>query len=200
MHPVILATRSINSATGVLGLQKAAIDIQHQTVQLTEEGEKVYRRINTMAPRVVEMRRCYPDRNIRRSSDCDPDRKNCLARQCSCTYADFRDFVALRHTLQSLNARFDAIARACRDLRQLYAHVIEPKTGALLEQIDTLRWLAQILELTGDLSSSQALLMDMPGYFSYSGSPLVLRLTFGREPQEEVTLRPLPRSNHTPRR
>ncbi len=197
MHPVTLATQSINSSTGVLGLQKAAIDIQHQTVKLIEEGEKVYRRINTMTPRVMEMRSRYPDHSIRQSSDCDPDRRNCLARQCSCTYADFRDFVALSRTLQSLNARFDAIACVCRDLRQLYAHIIEPNTRALLGQIDTLRWLAQILELTGDLSSSQALIMDMPGYFFHSGTPLMLRLAFGREPQEEVMLRPLPQSNHT---
>lgn len=187
MNPLEMILGNIRDSDGIFGLQETTDGLYHEVDALVDRGEATYRRIVTMQARVDTLRAQF-DKSRVKTDDCEPDRQSCRERRCTCSYADMRELVTFEKSLASLNRKFNEICRAIRDMHAASSRLIWLKIQALLHDTGYLTFLAEALHLCGEISFSQHLLMDLPGFFRFDGTPGAIRLHFGQDPIELVVL------------
>ena len=188
MNPTEHVLEVVNSTVGIIGLQEAVDTLFAQVDKLVDEGEVLHRRITTMHARVNKMRNELDTSRIK-TGNCSQTRDMCRARTCGCTYADMRDLLVLEAKLTSLNQEFDHVARVLHDLNIVHGKILWPKMQQHLKDREYLAFLAEMLELCGELTASQRALMTLPGFFRFDGTPLGIKLHIGRDPVETIILK-----------
>lgn len=188
MNPTEQILKTVEGTTGVFSLQEADDLLFEQSDKIVIRGGALYKCIVGEQKKIDELRMNFVPSNVR-TEDCEASREKCSKRQCGCSYADMRELNEKSKLLASLNRQLDACARNIRDLQVVHSQIIWPRIQAYLQDKDTLGFLAELLCICGEISYSQHLLMDLPGFFTVSGSALAVELHFGRDPVETAVLK-----------